>query len=74
MMSEKTKAVLDKALSKVTSRKLLVWLTATGLVLTGSLTSEDWVAVALVYIGSQSAVEVHLEAADGRSLLCGHSA
>ena len=58
MMSEKTKAVLDKALSKVTSRKLLVWLTATGLVLTGSLTSEDWVAVALVYIGSQSAVDL----------------
>ena len=58
MMSEKTKAVLDKALSKVTSRNLLVWLTATGLVLTGSLTSEDWVAVALVYIGSQSAVDL----------------
>ena len=58
MMSEKTKAVLDKTLSKITSRKLLVWLTATGLVLAGSLTSEDWVAVALVYIGSQSAVDL----------------
>ena len=57
-MSETTKAALDKVLSKVTSRKLLVWLTATGLVLSGSLTSEDWVAVALVYIGSQSAVDL----------------
>ncbi len=57
-MSETTKAALDKVLSKVTSRKLLVWLTATGLVLSGSLTSEDCVAVALGYIGSQSAVDL----------------
>ena len=34
-MSEETRAFLDRALSKLTSRKLLVWLTATGLALSG---------------------------------------
>ena len=57
-MSDETKAVLDKLLSKLTSRKLLVWLTATGLALTSSVTSGDWVAVSLVYIGSEAAVDL----------------
>ena len=48
-MSDETKAILDRMISKLTSRKLLVWLTATGLALTGNVTSEDWVAVALVH-------------------------
>tara|TARA_R110002074_G_C12103478_1_gene625331 strand:- start:25 stop:213 length:189 start_codon:yes stop_codon:yes gene_type:complete len=52
------KAAVDKFLAKFTSRKLMVWLTATGLALSGSLTSEDWVAVALVYIGSEAAVDL----------------
>jgi hypothetical protein len=37
---------------------LLVWLTATGLAFTGNVTSEDWVAVALVYIGSEALVDI----------------
>ena len=57
-MSEETKAFLDKTLSKLTIRKLLVWLTATGLALASSVTSEDWVAVSLVYIGSEAAVDL----------------
>jgi len=57
-MSEQTKEILDKMVAKVTSRKLLVWLTATGLALTGNLASEDWVAVALVYIGSEALVDI----------------
>lgn len=57
-MSEETKAMLDRTISKLTSRKLLVWLTATGLTLSGSVTSEDWVAVSLVYIGSEAAVDL----------------
>lgn len=57
-MSEETKAILDRILSKLTSRKLLVWLTATALALTGNVTSEDWVAVALVYISSEAAVDL----------------
>lgn len=57
-MSKEAKALLDRMISKVTSRKLLVWLTATGLALTGSVSSEDWVAVALVYIGSEALVDI----------------
>ena len=56
-MSDETKAVLDNLLSKLTSRKLMVWMTATGLALFGALDSSDWVAVALVYIGSEAAVD-----------------
>ena len=48
----------DKALEKVTSRKLMVWLTATGLLLWSNLESSDWVAISLVYIGSQAAVDL----------------
>jgi hypothetical protein len=57
-MSEDAKAILDRILSRLTSRKLLVWLTATGLSIAGTVTSEDWVAVSLVYIGSQAAVDL----------------
>jgi hypothetical protein len=51
-------SLLDKALEKVTSRKLMVWLTATGLLLWSNLESSDWVAISLVYIGSQAAVDL----------------
>ena len=57
-MSDQMKHAVDKLLSKVTSRKLMVWGVATGLAIAGSLTSEDWVAVSLVYIGSQAAVDL----------------
>jgi hypothetical protein len=50
--------LLDKAVSKITSRKLLVWLTGSALLLTGGLASGDWVAISLVYIGSQAAVDL----------------
>jgi len=50
--------VLDRILSRVTSRKLLVWLTGSALLYTGGLQSNDWVAISLVYIGSQAAVDL----------------
>jgi len=50
--------VLDRILSRVTSRKLLVWLTGSVLLYTGGLQSTDWVAISLVYIGSQAAVDL----------------
>ena len=52
------KAFLDKHVERFISRKFLAWGTATGLVLTQSVTSEDWVAVTLVYIGSQAMVDL----------------
>jgi len=49
---------LDEILKKIISRKLMVWLTATYLCLSHNVTSEDWVAIALAYIGSQAAVDL----------------
>ena len=44
-MMAKAQAFLDSWLAKLTSRKLMVWLTATGLTLAGHVTSEDWVII-----------------------------
>jgi len=54
-MMEKIKHAADRLLDKIVSRKLMVWLTATGLMLTNTvpLHSEDWVAISLAYIGIQ---------------------
>ena len=49
---------LDKLLSILVSRKLMVWGTATGLLAFANLSSSDWVAISLVYIGSQGAVDL----------------
>ena len=52
--------VLDKTLSKLMSRKLMVWLTATGLMLSERtpLDSSDWVAISLAYIGMQGLTDL----------------
>ena len=52
--------VLDKTLSKLVSRKLMVWLTATGFMLMDvvPLTSSDWVAISLAYIGIQGLADI----------------
>jgi hypothetical protein len=45
---------VDKILNKLISRKLMVWLTATGLMYAElGITSEDWVAISLMYVGIQ---------------------
>lgn len=49
---------LDKALEKAVSRKLLVWLTATGLLAFADLASSDWVLISAIYIGGQSVVDI----------------
>jgi hypothetical protein len=58
MMSEETKqALLDKGVEKITSRKLLVWIAATGLMLWGGLESGDWVIISGLYLGGQSVID-----------------
>ena len=52
------RAWLDKHINRFISRKFLAWGTATYLVATSTLTSEDWVAVTLAYIGSQALVDL----------------
>jgi len=49
---------LDKFLDKVISRKLLVWITATGLLAFSDLQSSDWVLISAIYIGGQSVVDI----------------
>ena len=48
---------LDSLFSKLMSRKLMVWLTATGLTLAGHVTSEDWVVISAIYIGGQTVID-----------------
>jgi len=58
MSMEGTKAWLDRHIQRFISRKFLAWVTATYLVVMGGLTSDNWVAVTLVYIGSEAAVDL----------------
>jgi hypothetical protein len=57
MSEERKKALLDKGIEKVTSRKLLVWIAATGLMLWGGLESGDWVIISGLYLGGQSVID-----------------
>jgi hypothetical protein len=49
--------LLDKGLNKVVSRKLLAWVTATGLLAFADLASADWTMITVVYIGTQGVVD-----------------
>ena len=49
---------LDKWLGKWASRKLIVWGTSTAFLALGHVTSSDWVAVSLAYIGLQGAADI----------------
>ena len=49
---------LDKIRKKLVSRKLMVWLTATGLMCFSNLQSTDWVAISLAYIGIQGVADI----------------
>ena len=59
---------LDRLLSKLVSRKLMVWLTATGFMLTETLPlqSGDWVAISLAYIGIQGLADIAREWKHGK--------
>ena len=52
------KAFADKYTERFISRKFLAWITATVLVSINSVSSSDWVAVTLAYIGSQALVDL----------------
>jgi len=52
------KAFADKHLERFMSRKLLVWTATTVLLLTDYVNSEQWIAIALAYIGSQGLADI----------------
>lgn len=57
------KGVLDKFVSKIISRKFLVWCVATILMLISGfskftvLRSQDWVIISAIYIGGQTVID-----------------
>lgn len=52
------KSKIDQFLNRWLSRKLMVFLIATGLAIFGSLTSSDWVTISVCYIGTQGALDI----------------
>ena len=56
-LDSKSKGMLDALQEKVVSRKLLVFLTATGLFAWAGLDPETWGMIAMCYIGGQSAID-----------------
>lgn len=50
-------AKLDIILKSWISKKLFVFIIATGLALFGDLTSSDWVIIATAYIGTQGVID-----------------
>jgi len=48
---------IDKNISKLVSRKLLVWSTATAALFFGLVPPSDWVNISVIYIGGQAVVD-----------------
>ena len=57
-MSEAVRAFADKYTERFISRKFLAWLTATTLCAYGTVTSDNWTAITLAYIGTQALVDM----------------
>jgi len=64
----RVKAFADRHLEKFMSRKLLVWISTTALLLTEYVNSEQWVAIALAYIGSQGIADIAVAWKSGQLL------
>ena len=56
-LKEKQVALVDSWLEKVTSRKLMVWVTATARMGFSLIESADWVMISALYIGGQSVID-----------------
>ena len=56
-LKNKDKGILDLVQEKIASRKLLVFLTATGLMVWANLDPDIWGMIAVCYIGGQSAID-----------------
>jgi len=55
---EQQVGIVDEALAKAVSRKLLVFTAATCLLLWSSLDADTWAMIAAMYIGGQSVIDV----------------
>jgi len=61
------KAFVDRNLEKFMSRKLLVWVTTTGLLFADKLDGEQYVAISLIYLGSQGLADIAATWKHGRN-------
>ena len=72
-MVARLKAFADKYIERFISRKFLAWLTATWLCACGMVTSDNWTAITLAYIGTQALVDMAVQwkhgSKDGNSSL-----
>ena len=50
--------MLDKWVAKLISRKLFVWAVSTGFLIADLITNEQWVAVALAYVGVEGFADI----------------
>jgi hypothetical protein len=66
-MMAKLKALADRYTEKFISRKFLAWITATGLCAYGTVTSDNWTAITLAYIGTQALVDMAVKWKHGPS-------
>ena len=57
-LDSKEKGILDAVQEKAVSRKLLVFIVATSLLIWSTLDPDSWAMIALIYIGGQSAVDI----------------
>ena len=55
---EQKGGMVDEALAKAVSRKLLVFACATGLLVWSGLDPDTWAMIAAMYIGGQSVIDV----------------
>ena len=60
-MTDRMKAFADKYVEKFISRKFLAWVTATLLCAYGVVTSDNWTAITLAYIGTQALVDMAVQ-------------
>lgn len=60
-MVARLKAFTDKYIEKFISRKFLAWITATVLCAYGAVTSDNWTAITLAYIGTQALVDMAVQ-------------
>ena len=57
MEEQEQVGLVDTWLSKITSRKLMVWTTATVLMCLSMIESADWLMISALYIGGQSVID-----------------
>ena len=62
------KAFADKYTERFISRKFLAWITATILCGYGSVSSDNWTAITLAYIGTQALVDMAVQWKHGPNL------